>query len=264
MSLFVGNISKSIGEKDLEGLFSLYGECRVNYKGSYAFIIYTKENSGEEALEAEQGRNLGGRQINIEWSKKSGRYYENKTKRSGKVYRKNHRCYTCGSANHSYWECTKGRKKRYSRSNSRSISRSKSRRRHSRSKSRSKDKYYKKRRSYSRKSRSRSRSRKQSDSLNKRNHVTRKYEKESNSNNNEDKYKEREIREIKNKPLMKELRETNHRGFYSKRELSKSKSNSNRLKRKQSDSPKIEQSSVINLQANENGLVMNNNNNHIQ
>jgi RNA recognition motif-containing protein len=74
MSLFVGNVSRNASYKDIENEFKRFGECRVDLRGSYGFIEYTKESNAEEAKEELQGKNFGGLKINIEWSKKSGKF----------------------------------------------------------------------------------------------------------------------------------------------------------------------------------------------
>jgi len=51
MSLFVGNISRNVRVRELEGAFLKYGECRVRLKGSYAFVEYDDEKGAEEAIE---------------------------------------------------------------------------------------------------------------------------------------------------------------------------------------------------------------------
>lgn len=89
MSLFVGNISKNVDYKDLDKSFSFYGSCKINKrvskncpilkylfftKGSYAFIEFKNEADAEDAKVNLQGKNLGGLHINIEWSRRSGRF----------------------------------------------------------------------------------------------------------------------------------------------------------------------------------------------
>lgn len=49
-------------------------------QGKYAFIQYKSESEAEQAKNRLQGKDLQGLRINVEWSKKSGRYDENKRK----------------------------------------------------------------------------------------------------------------------------------------------------------------------------------------
>ena len=74
MSLHIGNISRYAEPRDIEKAFQTYGKCSLNHKGQYGFVEFSKEIDAEEAMDALQGKNFGGKAIFIEWSKKSGRY----------------------------------------------------------------------------------------------------------------------------------------------------------------------------------------------
>lgn len=152
MSLFVGNISKSVTSSELEKLFGEYGSCRINYKGSYAFAEYDHEKDAEEAQENLQSRDMGGRKINIEWSKKSRKFDESKSRRRRSISprRNDGRCYNCGRKGHYLRDC------KSSRRHSRSRSRSHGRRRRSSSRDRRHSHRSSRRRSRSRSSRSHS------------------------------------------------------------------------------------------------------------
>jgi arginine/serine-rich splicing factor 7 len=108
MSLFIGNISKSVSAGDLEKSFSDHGTCRINYKGTYAFAEFDSEKDAEVALGHLQGKQLGGRPINIEWSKKSKNFDASSTKRrrrSSSPSRREGRCFNCGSKGHYAKDC---------------------------------------------------------------------------------------------------------------------------------------------------------------
>ena len=52
MSLFIGNISKTVNATDLEEEFSRYGRCNINYKGSFSFAEFDNDRDAEKALES--------------------------------------------------------------------------------------------------------------------------------------------------------------------------------------------------------------------
>lgn len=81
MSLFVGNISKNVRERDLEDEFGKFGRCTIKPKGSFAFIEFDDENGADAAVKNLQGLNMGGLKIGIEWSRSSGRYDATQSKR---------------------------------------------------------------------------------------------------------------------------------------------------------------------------------------
>ena len=108
MSLFIGNISKSVTATELEKAFGEYGTCSINYKGTYAFAEFDNEKDADDALANLQGKNMGGRAINLEWSKKSKKYDGSKStrrRRSISPRRTEGKCYNCGSRNHYLKDC---------------------------------------------------------------------------------------------------------------------------------------------------------------
>jgi splicing factor, arginine/serine-rich 7 len=106
MSLFVGNISRSVTATDLEKEFTSFGHCSINYKGSYSFAEFDNEKDAEEAMEHLQSKNMGGKRINIEWSRKSKRYDgDRKSRRSVSPRKRDGRCYNCGLKGHYLKDC---------------------------------------------------------------------------------------------------------------------------------------------------------------
>jgi RNA recognition motif-containing protein len=108
MSLFIGNISRTAYASDLEKYFGEFGQCRINFKGTYAFAEFENEKDAEEAISNLQNKSIGGREINIEWSKKSRKFDDSKSRRkrrSNSPRRRDGRCYNCGSKNHFMRDC---------------------------------------------------------------------------------------------------------------------------------------------------------------
>ena len=131
MSLFIGNISNSISSSELEKTFNEFGRCSINYKGTYAFAEFDNEKDAEEAMNHLQKKNMGGRELNIEWSKKSKKYDESKRHRRDVSPRG--RCFNCGGRGHYARDCKERRRSRSrSRNHSRRYRRSGSRSRHHR------------------------------------------------------------------------------------------------------------------------------------
>jgi arginine/serine-rich splicing factor 7 len=143
-SLFIGNISNSIGQSDIESEFQKYGPCKINYKGAFAFAEFENDKDAEVAMEKLQKKNMGGRELNIEWSKKSKKY-EGSHRRALSPRGKR---YSCGRSGHYARNCPERRR--------RSSSRSYRRRRYRRSSSRPRrHRHYRKHSSSSSSSRSR-------------------------------------------------------------------------------------------------------------
>lgn len=70
MSLFVGNLSRNAKQKDLETAFRRYGDCRVQMKEGYAFVVYGVVRDAESALNALCGKPLCDELPRITWSKR--------------------------------------------------------------------------------------------------------------------------------------------------------------------------------------------------
>jgi len=108
MSLFIGNLSRKVTADDLEKVFGEYGRCKIKFFGKYAFSEYDSEKDAEEAFKNLLNFNIGGSNINIEWSKKSSKYDSSKSrvKRSSISPRKKEgRCYICKSKGHYQKDC---------------------------------------------------------------------------------------------------------------------------------------------------------------
>lgn len=52
MSLFVGNISKTVKQSEVEDEFKKFGQCVYRNKGNFSFVEYEDENAADDAKEA--------------------------------------------------------------------------------------------------------------------------------------------------------------------------------------------------------------------
>ena len=127
MSLFIGNIAGEISLKELEELFTKYGKCEIKHKKIYAFVEYSSDKEAEQAKQDLNNKEVKGRILSIEWSKKSKNYIYKRNKDSIYI-----RCYICGHRGHLARDCSE--RKGYRRYHERRYrSRSRSRSRHYRS-----------------------------------------------------------------------------------------------------------------------------------
>lgn len=60
MSLFLGNISRRVDERELEKAFGTYGKCKFIARGKYGFVEFEKEGDAEDAKDALNGEYFGG------------------------------------------------------------------------------------------------------------------------------------------------------------------------------------------------------------
>ncbi|XP_070538978.1 probable splicing factor, arginine/serine-rich 6 [Ptychodera flava] len=176
--LFVGRLSKQTRQRDLENIFTHYGRlsrCDIKYGSgmAYAFVDYEDRRDAEDAIKFENGREVCGQSIVVEWARGP---------RHG--YVADDECYKCHRTGHWARNCHDSRYLGYgrgpaprsvSRPDSRSFGRRSSYRSRSRSRDRDRDYSRKSRRHHSR-SRSRSRDRRDRHSNDKHN--------SSNSRNN--------------------------------------------------------------------------------
>ena len=110
MSLFVGNISRNVSPKELESEFGRFGACKIIHRGSYAFIEYTHDSNAERDAEHAKrnldGKNMGGLCLNIEWSKRSGKFNPSESNRPvPQKERTKEKCFNCGKIGHISRSC---------------------------------------------------------------------------------------------------------------------------------------------------------------
>merc|ERR1712038_1966936 len=177
--LFVGRLAKRTRTRDLEDAFEKYGRLlRCELKFGYAFLDFEDKRDAEDAMHGENGREICGARVVIEWAK-GGRRMMNRGDECYRCQRFGHRARDCPELYDSRRRGGRSRS-RERRRRTRSRSRSPKRRRTSRSGSRddSRDRSKSRDRSTSRnkstspqkdrkeqsKSRSRSRSRSRKDS----------------------------------------------------------------------------------------------------
>ncbi|KAK3593916.1 hypothetical protein CHS0354_011519 [Potamilus streckersoni] len=162
-SLFVGRLGKSTRVRDLEDVFEPYGRmtrCEIKYGAemAYAFVDFEDRRDAEDAIKYENGRDICGSAIIVEWAKGSPRR-SLPPSRSSRGYDE---CYRCHRSGHWARDCPDDRFYGYRRPGRsgryRSPSPKRGRGRRSRSRSQSPE-----RRRSTKRSRSRSRSRSQED-----------------------------------------------------------------------------------------------------
>ena len=106
MSLFIGNTANKITKKELEDLFNKYGKCDINYKGAFAFAEYALDKEAEIAKSELNKKEVNGRVLSIEWSKKSKNYTKKRYNESSLRVK----CYICGRGGHFARDCHKKRR----------------------------------------------------------------------------------------------------------------------------------------------------------
>ena len=68
---------------------------------------YYNEKDAEEALNALNGKEIGGRALTVAWSKQSSKFDPDKNVRSSGAGRDEQRCYNCDEKGHIARECSK-------------------------------------------------------------------------------------------------------------------------------------------------------------
>lgn len=161
--LFLGNLGRDISRSDIEKTFDKYGRllrCDLKNRGfgaNFAFLEFEDERDAEDALRAENGKDLYGSSLVVEWAKSKGdrrdrdrdRYGgRDRDRYGGRDRGRSGCCFECGERGHFARDCRYRRGSGRNRSD-RDRSRDRDRRRNRRdSRSQSREKRYS--RSYSR------------------------------------------------------------------------------------------------------------------
>ncbi|XP_062592498.1 uncharacterized protein LOC134253938 isoform X3 [Saccostrea cucullata] len=102
-SLFIGRLSKNTQPRHLEDVFEPYGRlarCDVKYGAemAYGFVDYEDRRDAEDALKYENGREICGSSIRVEWAKGNPRrpYSSSSRGGGGGMYDECYRCHRTG------------------------------------------------------------------------------------------------------------------------------------------------------------------------
>ncbi|KAA8516788.1 hypothetical protein F0562_017102 [Nyssa sinensis] len=73
MSLHLGNLSSRVRRDNLECVFWRFGQCNVQLKDGFGFVVYDLPANAEKALRALRGRNICGEPITLSCSNREPR-----------------------------------------------------------------------------------------------------------------------------------------------------------------------------------------------
>ncbi|KAJ0973376.1 hypothetical protein J5N97_021335 [Dioscorea zingiberensis] len=68
MSLYVGHVPAHLRRDDLERAFQRFGQCNVQLKSGYGFVVYDAIANAERALRVMTGKIICGEQLSLGWS----------------------------------------------------------------------------------------------------------------------------------------------------------------------------------------------------
>ena len=90
--IFVGNLSFQVNDFDLEDLFKQYGEVlsakvivdrMTGRSKGFGFVEMSTEDGAKQAVEALNGADVKGRQVNVSFARKQGEEERSGTQNSG-------------------------------------------------------------------------------------------------------------------------------------------------------------------------------------
>lgn len=85
MSLHLGNLSSRIRRDELLHVFERFGQCTLQVKDKFGFVVYQYHANAEEALRTLRGQKICGEKVTLAWSNRQPRVLQRHSK-DGKTF----------------------------------------------------------------------------------------------------------------------------------------------------------------------------------